>query len=101
MRGVVTAVSSVIASDLTRPSLRGFFICALPPQRLAEFWEDEIRKAAAAADAPAARADAAGAGAPSVPERDVAFASWMRACRLLEVEATELEVRTRAGRCCI
>ena len=65
-------------------------------QRLREFWEDEIQKAVAGAGVIAPTAGAAGAGAPpSAAERGAAFAAWMAACRLLEVEASELEVRTR------
>ena len=56
-----------------------------PLQRLREFWEDEVQKAVAGVSV----------GAPTAAaERGAAFAAWMAACRLLEVEASELEVRT-------
>ena len=53
-----------------------------------------MKKAAAGASGATPPAGEAGASAPpSAAECDAAFAAWMAAVRLLEVEASELEVR--------
>ena len=81
------------------PSSPAPFPLTSPPlQRLREFWEGEVQKAVAGVSVGTPTAGAVGAGAgtpPSSAERGAAFAAWMAACRLLEVEASELEVRTR------
>ena len=63
-----------------------------------EFWEAEMKKALDAAAEGGVPVGGAGAGAPrpGAAEHAAAFDAWMAACRLLEVEASELEVRRAA-----